>query len=56
MNQETKKEKIKDNILKTLFILLSICLIIPSLIYIILNKTIILLPFNISSIRKVCRI
>lgn len=40
MNQETKKEKIKDNILKTLFILLSICLIIPSLIYIILNKTI----------------
>ena len=40
MNQETKKEKIIDNILKTLFILLSICLIIPSLIYIIQNKTI----------------
>ena len=40
MNQETKKEKIKDNILKISFILLSICFIIPSLIYIIQNGTV----------------
>ncbi len=40
MEQESKKEKVKNIILKTSFILLSICLVIPSLIYIIQNKTV----------------